>query len=530
MTEQTHITQCDDPKYLPFARARIKAMRATGLQFLSQKFEVEGVQINVRIEGEHSFVSIQSSPGGYLCLPHSIEHPNGVTVDSRGRPVEPGAVVTQTEGGDPPVLKVRVRERKKVVTGLNDWRSNNAKNPRVITFSAASQRYFGYQPLRLANIYEKNKTIKTQALLPGKGTVNCGVLGAGVFSSGGKSFLMMATTGAQGGEPIGGGTTLFICYRARGEWKIAGTNALPANWDFTSLVIFSPGGTKFSAVVRKLDTTDIVAEKVSGTLSLSDAEEPVVVAAIIRTAIAGTEKVVTSFGPGPAHSGAVTTYKYPLAYDYTQDDSEVLVSLTTRISHEYWNITGYESAAVSHHTVIQFNNTDIYDILWYDYHSWMTHNGLYWVPNGTATQQKRAWLLALDARTNTCVVSTVAGILSWPYDDTRLWDWHVSLGISCLGRAKVQEWPLPPRLRMFDDATVDYRLHFRFFSHDVVGSYASRDGKTALVSASVDPILSSCDAPSTNSSIIWVTDGSDPRDKFTIGEELGFAINPITIF
>lgn len=58
MTELTHITQCDDPKYLPFARSRIKALRATGLKYGSQQFEVDGVQVKVRIEGEHSFVSI----------------------------------------------------------------------------------------------------------------------------------------------------------------------------------------------------------------------------------------------------------------------------------------------------------------------------------------------------------------------------------------------------------------------------------------------------------------------------------------
>lgn len=58
MTEQTHITQCDDPRYLPFAETRIKVLRATGLKYASQKFEIEGVQIKVRVEGEHSFVSI----------------------------------------------------------------------------------------------------------------------------------------------------------------------------------------------------------------------------------------------------------------------------------------------------------------------------------------------------------------------------------------------------------------------------------------------------------------------------------------
>lgn len=58
MNEHTHIIRCDDLKYLPFARSRIKALRAAGLMYGSQKFDIDGVQISVRVEGAHSFVSI----------------------------------------------------------------------------------------------------------------------------------------------------------------------------------------------------------------------------------------------------------------------------------------------------------------------------------------------------------------------------------------------------------------------------------------------------------------------------------------
>ena len=77
MTEQLHITQCDDPTYLPFAKSRIKAMRATGQKFLSQKFDVGGVRVDVRIEGEHSFVSIGSNAYEYQVIPKSVELPDG---------------------------------------------------------------------------------------------------------------------------------------------------------------------------------------------------------------------------------------------------------------------------------------------------------------------------------------------------------------------------------------------------------------------------------------------------------------------
>ena len=51
-------------QWLPFARSRIKALQATGLAYASQKFEVEGALINVRIEPGHEYIRIEG--GGPL--------------------------------------------------------------------------------------------------------------------------------------------------------------------------------------------------------------------------------------------------------------------------------------------------------------------------------------------------------------------------------------------------------------------------------------------------------------------------------
>lgn len=55
---------------LPFARSRIKALRATGLAYASQKFEVDGVSIEVRVVGEHDYISL--SGGGSIHVDHGI--------------------------------------------------------------------------------------------------------------------------------------------------------------------------------------------------------------------------------------------------------------------------------------------------------------------------------------------------------------------------------------------------------------------------------------------------------------------------
>ena len=45
-------------QWLPFARSRIKALQATGLAYASQKFEVEGALVEVRIEPGHEYIRI----------------------------------------------------------------------------------------------------------------------------------------------------------------------------------------------------------------------------------------------------------------------------------------------------------------------------------------------------------------------------------------------------------------------------------------------------------------------------------------
>lgn len=53
-------------QFLPFARSRIKALRATGLQHASQQFEVDGISVKARIAGEHDYIRIQGGGGNVL--------------------------------------------------------------------------------------------------------------------------------------------------------------------------------------------------------------------------------------------------------------------------------------------------------------------------------------------------------------------------------------------------------------------------------------------------------------------------------
>lgn len=107
-------------QYLPFARSRIKALRATGLRYASQQFEIDGVSIRVRIAGDQEFINITGDPAKIL----SGVIKGGDLIDI---PVPPGS----PEGTAP------IRTMRGYKPTQNAWEFSLGKNPNkpVSTFN-----------------------------------------------------------------------------------------------------------------------------------------------------------------------------------------------------------------------------------------------------------------------------------------------------------------------------------------------------------------------------------------------------------
>ena len=290
MTDQTHIVQCDDPIYLPFARSRIKALRATGLRFGSQKFDVGGVTVSVRIEGEQSFVSITGgdSEGEFLVVPHSTLHPQGVTVSPQAK-VSVGA------------MKLKIVENVSLEAERFDWSGIDGT---VITFNHGCatrhriNRYLDYIGSGNPNIYIGGRKVTTEGI-PVKGAARCS------FTVGdtNKAFLVIANIAPDA-------RTLNIYYQRESgtSWHLADTSytcedaenatALIGGISYTSLqylydpVYFSPNGKNLAT----LTTSSYVAQHqlarvLQGTLAINNE---------------GTAPVVT-FSLGAPEGGGDTT-------------------------------------------------------------------------------------------------------------------------------------------------------------------------------------------------------------------------------
>lgn len=74
-----HITRCDVPGLLAFARGRVSAIRASGLRFGQQRFAVNGGNVTVRVKGSQEFIHIEGTDiGAHTTFSH-VQYPEVVT-------------------------------------------------------------------------------------------------------------------------------------------------------------------------------------------------------------------------------------------------------------------------------------------------------------------------------------------------------------------------------------------------------------------------------------------------------------------
>lgn len=69
-------------QYLPFARSRIKALRAAGLEYASQQYEIDGASVKVRIVGEQEYIRISGGIRDLLMVVNLVDINVNTPLDS----------------------------------------------------------------------------------------------------------------------------------------------------------------------------------------------------------------------------------------------------------------------------------------------------------------------------------------------------------------------------------------------------------------------------------------------------------------
>lgn len=105
-------------QYLPFARSRIKALRATGLNYASEKILLPDGEVRVRIVGRHSYIELSGTQSGfYLVLPANDTYPSGDTV---GATVPAVAAITINKDAT-----LKVDDHSILESAHVNWKSGN---------------------------------------------------------------------------------------------------------------------------------------------------------------------------------------------------------------------------------------------------------------------------------------------------------------------------------------------------------------------------------------------------------------------
>lgn len=122
------VNSVEGAKLIPFAKGRLRALRAAGHKNITQRYEVQGQSIRVTINGAEETIQITDSSWDYRVWPTSVAHPAGV-VRKNDKDVPPHAVMTLTSGEK----GLRRKENIEIETGRHDWVSADFK--KVITYN-----------------------------------------------------------------------------------------------------------------------------------------------------------------------------------------------------------------------------------------------------------------------------------------------------------------------------------------------------------------------------------------------------------
>ena len=119
--------------WLPFARSRIKALRALGSPYADQRFDMGDAQVTVRIEPGHEYIRIEGGGRSYYGCPKSKTHPDGV-VSIADVAVPPQAAFKRPR-------KPKVVENIERDTFFTDWKNKS----RLITYDTGCGNRYGIQ-------------------------------------------------------------------------------------------------------------------------------------------------------------------------------------------------------------------------------------------------------------------------------------------------------------------------------------------------------------------------------------------------
>ncbi|WP_428145873.1 hypothetical protein [Delftia acidovorans] len=118
----------EEAKLLPWARGRVRALRAAGFRHITQRYEILGLLVRVTIADHDAWIEIKGGSWEYLTWPTSLEHGMGVDKNEQGEEISPLCALTLNASDK----GLRRKENVDLLAGPHDWISDDHKD--VLTY------------------------------------------------------------------------------------------------------------------------------------------------------------------------------------------------------------------------------------------------------------------------------------------------------------------------------------------------------------------------------------------------------------
>ncbi|WP_157158282.1 hypothetical protein [Delftia sp. Cs1-4] len=128
-TEREHLLLggAEEAKLLPFARGRVRTLRAAGFRHITQRYKLLDMLVRVTLAGDDAWIEIQGGRWDYLVWPTSLDHGLGVH-QKDGQEISPLCAMTLNASDK----GLRRKENVDLLAGPHDWISDDHKE--VLTY------------------------------------------------------------------------------------------------------------------------------------------------------------------------------------------------------------------------------------------------------------------------------------------------------------------------------------------------------------------------------------------------------------
>jgi hypothetical protein len=202
----------EEAKLLPWARGRVRALRAAGFRHITQRYEILGLLVRVTIAEDDAWIEIKGGAWEYLTWPTSLEHGMGVDKNEQGEEISPLCALTLNASDN----GLRRKENVDLLAGPHDWISDDHKD--VLTYDHGNGFRYAISGAQSATSGAKAEIFRSGARIKVAHEVRgCAIFKVSLPQGGTAKSMVHASYEEGGGETYGDQQVVFYRVDPKGK-------------------------------------------------------------------------------------------------------------------------------------------------------------------------------------------------------------------------------------------------------------------------------------------------------------------------